>query len=311
MNSNRTRRDFLKVSVAAATAASAPSAVGSPATSPAATPAPAPQGKMIKGLVWGMLPDDMSYVSRLKMAREAGFESVEGYTTTDEREAEAIKKAAEEAGIKILSVMNQAHWGHPLSSTDPWVVERSMEGMRASLHNAKLWGADAVLLVPAVVNSKTSYRAATSYRDAWTRSQKQIRELIPMAKDLGVIIAVEEVWNKFLLSPLEFANYIDEFNSPWVKAYFDVGNVVLYGYPQDWIRTLGKRIVKVHLKDFKRRGDGYQWVNLGDGDIDWADIRKALGEIGYAGTVTAELDEGDLAHLSDVSKRIDRLVFGM
>jgi hexulose-6-phosphate isomerase len=266
---------------------------------------------MIKGLVWGMLPEDMSYTSRLKMARDAGFESVEAYTTPDEREAVAIKKAAEEAGIKILSVMNQAHWANPLSSADPWVVERSVEGMRASLRNAKLWGAEAVLLVPAVVNSKTSYRDATSYGDAWTRSQKQIRELIPMAKDLGVIIAVEEVWNKFLLSPLEFAKYVDEFNSPWVKAYFDVGNVVLYGYPQDWIRTLGKRIVKVHLKDFKRGGDGFKWVNLGDGDIDWAEIRKALGEIGYAGTVTAELDDGDLAYLSDVSKRIDRLVFGM
>jgi len=310
MKNNHSRRDFLKTSVAAATAAGVPSAVGSPAASPAATPAPAPQGKLIKGLVWGMLPDDMSYTSRLKMARDAGFENVEAYTTPDEREAEAIKKAAEEAGIKILSVMNQAHWANPLSSADPWVLERSMEGMRASLRNAKFWGGDAVLLVPAVVNSKTSYRAATSYREAWTRSQKQIRELIPLAAELKVVIAVEEVWNKFLLSPLEFANYVDEFNSPWVKAYFDVGNVVLYGYPQDWIRTLGKRIFKVHLKDFKRRGDGYQWVNLGDGDIDWAEIRKALGEIGYAGTVTAELDDGDLPYLSDVSKRIDRLVLG-
>jgi L-ribulose-5-phosphate 3-epimerase len=301
MKNETSRREFLKTSMAAACVAGLPASL-------AAAPAPAPTGRLIKGLVWGMLPEDLSYVHRLKMARDAGFECVEAYTTPDEREAEAIKKAADEAGIKILSVMNQAHWAHPLSSADPWVVERSMEGMRTSLRNAKLWGADAVLLVPAVLNSKTSYRDGTFYRDAWTRSQKQIRELIPLAAELKVMIAVEQVWNKFLLSPLEFAQYVDEFQSPWVKAYVDVGNMVLFGYPQDWIRTLGKRIVKVHLKDFKRVSDGYRWVNLGEGDVEWPEVRKALAEVGYSGTVIAELDEGDLAYLTDVSKRIDRLL---
>ena len=117
--------------------------------------------------------------------------------------------------------------------------------METSLRNAHFWGADTVLLVPAVVNPQTSYH------DAWTRSQEQIRKLIPMAQELKVIIGIEEVWNKFLLSPIEFARYVDEFQSPWIRAYFDVGNVVIYGYPQDWIRTLGKRIVKLHIKDFK------------------------------------------------------------
>ncbi len=177
--------------------------------------------------------------------------------------------------------------------------------MRTSLHNAKLWGADAVLLVPAVVNPQTSYH------DAWTRSQAQIRKLIPLAAELGVTIAVEEVWNKFLLSPLEFVRYIDEFKSPWVQAWFDVGNVVLYGYPQDWIRTLGKRIVKVHLKDFKREHECYKWVNLGEGDVDWAEVRKAFQEIGYAGSATTELEAGDEAYLRDVSRRVDRLLLGI
>jgi hexulose-6-phosphate isomerase len=134
--------------------------------------------------------------------------------------------------------------------------------MRTSLHNAKLWGADSVLLVPAVVN------AQTSYRDAWTRSQNEIRKMLPLAEELKIVIAIEEVWNKFLLSPLEMAKYIGEFQSPWIKAWFDVGNVMFYGYPQDWIRTLGKSIVDVHLKDFKRKEDGYAWVNLGEGDVD-------------------------------------------
>ncbi len=166
-----------------------------------------------------------------------------------------------------------------------------------------------MLLVPAVVN------AQTRYKDAYTRSQKQIRELLPLAAELKVIIAVEEVWNKFLLSPLEFARYVDEFKSPWLRSYFDVGNVVLYGYPQDWIRTLGKRIFKVHLKDFKM-GKGWkpvtaEFVNLGDGDVNWPEVRAALGEVGYSGTVLAELDAGDLAYLTDVRKRIDRLVLGV
>jgi hexulose-6-phosphate isomerase len=124
------------------------------------------------------------------------------------------------------------------------------------------------------------------------------------------VIAIEEVWNRFLLSPLEMERYIGEFNSPWIKAWFDVGNVLLYGYPQDWIRTLGSSIVKLHLKDFKRKENGYAWVNLGDGDADWPEIRKALGEIGYHGSAIVELEGGDEAYLRDVSKRVDRLVLG-
>ena len=299
MGGETSRRDFLKSSIAAACATTLPAA-------PPAAARPASQGKMVKGLVWGMLPEKHSIAERFKMAADAGFEAVEGYTTENPRVAEEIRKSAEDAKIKITSVMNQAHWANPLSSNDPAVVKKSLDGMRTSLRNAQLWGADAVLLVPAVVNAKTSYQ------DAYIRSQKNIRELIPLAADLKVVIAIEEVWNKFLLSPLEFARYVDEFKSPWVKAYFDVGNVVIWGYPQDWIRTLGKRIVKVHLKDFKM-GKGWkpitaEFVNLGDGDIDWVEVRKALTEIGYAGTITAELDEGELSYLTDVRKRIDRLL---
>jgi L-ribulose-5-phosphate 3-epimerase len=200
--------------------------------------------------------------------------------------------------------MNMDHWQYPLSSDDAAVVEKSLAGMRTSLHNSEVWGSDTVLLVPAVVNPRTSYR------DAWTRSQSQIRKLIPLAEELRIVIAIEEVWNKFLLSPLEMATYIAEFKSPWIKAWFDVGNVVLYGYPQDWIRTLGKNISNVHLKDFKRKEGGYSWVNLGDGDVDWPAVRQAFADIGYSGSAIAELDGGDEAYLRDVSRRIDRLLLG-
>jgi L-ribulose-5-phosphate 3-epimerase len=164
-----------------------------------------------------------------------------------------------------------------------------------------------VLLVPAVVDAKTSYA------DAWKRSQQVIRErILPLAAELKVVVAIEEVWNKFLLSPLEFARYVDEFDSPWAKAYFDVGNIVFYGFPQDWIRTLGQRIVRVHLKDFKlARGEGkFTWTNIGEGDIDWVEVRKALGEIGYDGYMTTEIEGGDKAYLADVSARLDRFLKG-
>jgi len=257
-----------------------------------------------KGVLLGMLPRNLSYAERCRLAREAGFEELECGTVESPAEAEEIKKAAEAAGLRIHSVMNQAHWKFPLSSSDPEVVARSMKGMETSLENARYWGADVVLLVPAVVN------AQTGYREAWQRSERQIRLLIPLAEKHRVRIAVENVWNKFLLSPLEFAQYVDQFNSPWVRAYFDVGNVVLVGFPQDWIRTLGKRIVRVHLKDFRFRNRLAEFVALGEGDVNWPEVYKALGEIGYQGTATVELPGGDLDYLKEVSRRVDRILEG-
>ena len=254
-----------------------------------------------------MLPRDRPYAERFAMGKEAGFEAIEIGTISAEAEAAEIKEASDKTGLKIHSVMNSDHWRFPLSSSDPEVVKKCVAGMETSIKNAKLWGAETVLLVPAVVDAKTSYR------DAWTRSQRIIREqLLPVARDAKIIIAVEEVWNKFLLSPLEFARYVDDFESPWVKAYFDVGNVVLYAFPQDWIRTLGSRIVRIHLKDFvfDRREGTFTWKNIGEGEIDWPEVRRALAEIGYSGYVTTEIQGGDLAYLKDVSARVDRFIAG-
>src|SRR5712692_10572871 len=304
------RREFLKSTVTTACSAGlgawgsaelfgASRAAGTALANLAAAPLP-----IKKGLVMDMLPAKLGYAERMKLARDVGFDVVQAPTTPDEHDAEEIKKAADGANLRIDSVMNMDHWKYPLSSSDAAMVEKSLAGMRTSLNNAKLWGSDAVLLVPAVVN------AQTSYREAWSRSQTQIRKLLPLAEELKIVIAIEEVWNKFLLSPLEMSRYIGEFQSPWIQAWFDVGNVMFYGYPQDWIRTLGKGIAKVHLKDFKRKKDGYEWVNLGDGDVDWEAVRGAFREIGYSGSAICELDGGDEVYLRDVSRRVDRLVLG-
>jgi len=254
-----------------------------------------------------MLPKEVAYAERFAIARGAGFDAVEMQTTSRAEEVAEIREASSKTGLRVHSVMNADHWRFPLSAADRDVVNRSVAGMETSLRNAAAWGADTVLLVPAVVDG------STAYRDAWTRSQTVIRErLLPMAKDLKVIIAVEEVWNKFLLSPLEFARYVDEIDSPWLKAYFDVGNVVFYGYPQDWIRALGVRIAKVHLKDFQldRANGRFAWKNLGEGDIDWLAVHRAFADVGYSGPFTTELAAGDAVYLKDVSARVDRFLAG-
>ena len=297
------RRAFLKSIAAAAVAGAVQPAEGAQ-SSPVQKPATA---TIRKSTLISMLPRQLSYADRFAMAREAGFEAIEMQTITKDDEAAEIKEASKKTGLRIHSVMNSDHWRLPISSSNPEVVSGSVKGMEASIRNAALWGADAVLLVPAVVD------ATTSYRDAWTRSQQVIRErLVPMARDMKVIIAVEEVWNKFLLSPIEFAKYVDEFDSPWVRAYFDVGNVVIYAFPQDWIRSLGSRIVKVHLKDFKfdRRNGSFSWPNMGEGDIDWPEVRRAFADIKYSGYMTTELSGGDAAYLKDLSTRVDRFLAG-
>jgi L-ribulose-5-phosphate 3-epimerase len=263
-----------------------------------------------KAVLFSMLPTQLSIADRFQLARDTGFEQIECGTTDDDRQAQEILAASKKAGVRIHSVMNRDHWRYPLSSRDPEVVAKSVQGLKTSFRNASLWGADTVLLVPGVVN------AETSYQDAWSRSQAEIRKMIPLAEELKVIIAVEEVWNKFLLSPLEFVRYVDQFESPWVRAYFDVGNVVISGYPQDWIRTLGKRIVKLHFKDFTFRQDPNlkkrvaDFVMLREGEIDWKEVYRALAEAGYRGTATVELAAGDKAYLEDVSRRFDLILSG-
>jgi hexulose-6-phosphate isomerase len=269
--------------------------------------AAAAAGRPKKALYVSMLPKQLAWRERFQLALDCGFEGIEVGTIAEAGVAEQVREAAAATGLKIHSVMNADHWKYPLSSADPEVVARSVAGMEASLRNAKLWGADSVLLVPAVVGPETSYA------DAWTRSQKVIRErILPLARELKVVVGIEEVWNKFLLSPLEMARYVDELGSPWVKAYLDVGNMLFYGYPQDWVRTLGPRISRVHLKDFKldRSSGRFYWKNLGEGDVDWPELRKAFAEVGYESWMTTEIEGGDATYLKDVASRFDRFLAG-
>ena len=254
-----------------------------------------------KSLQLRMLPKELSFAENCALARRCGFEGMEVDRTDLLKisKAEEMGKIARNAGVPIHSVV--FGWAK-FAEADKKAAAESIEQMTQTINAAKAAGAGAVLLVPAIVTEEVGYA------DAYRRSQKCIRSLIPAAKKAQVVIAVENVWNKFLLSPLEFARYVDEFDSEWVRAYFDVGNVIIYGYAQDWIRTLGTRIVRIHLKDFKRKG--YQWKNLRDGDVNWKQVTRALAETGYKGFLTTELDPGDARYLKDLSRRLDLIIAG-
>ncbi|MBT4484384.1 MAG: sugar phosphate isomerase/epimerase [Candidatus Latescibacteria bacterium] len=260
------------------------------------------KGRLRKSIYWGMFPESLSIQNKFSLAKKIGLEGVEVPTIEEPERVGEFREAAEKNSIKIHSIMNMKHWRYPFSSSNVSDIKIGIKGMETSLRNAKTFGADAVLLVPAVVN------AETSYRDAYERSQKHIKEILPLARELNIVIALENVWNKFLLSPLEFARYIDEMDSPYLKAYFDVGNIALYGFPHDWIRTLGGRIAKVHIKGFDVKLK--EFVNLGDGTIDWLEVRSAFSDTGYSGFINAELKGGDEAYLLDVGRRMDRIIAG-
>lgn len=295
-----TRRQVLQS--AAALSGAALAAVPAPAEStPQRTNMP---HSFRKAVLYPMLPAG-TVNDQMKLVRDCGFEAVEA-PPMGPQDIERLRAAAESADVRIHSII-YGGWDPPLSSPDAEAAARSLENARAAIRCAKNAGADDILLVPAVVD------ANTRYADAYKRSHKAVQELLPLAEDQKIRICLEEVWNNFLLSPLEFAAFVDSFHSPWVMSYFDVGNVVPFAWPQDWIRTLGHRIGKVHLKDFKGGpglfgGIGGKFVNLGDGSIDWAQVKQAFAEVGYSGYVTTELASGDEAYLKDVRARIDRLL---
>ena len=254
--------------------------------------------KWRKALKIGMLPGNIPDAEKFKLARKCGFDGIDGEPINDLNAAREQGRLAREAGVPIHGLVFGG-WHAPFSDPNPEVVKKGLEGMKTALRCANAMDASTVLLVPAIVNENVGYA------DAYKRSQEHIRKLLPLAEEMKVVIAIENVWNKFLLSPLEFARYVDEFESRWVRAYFDVGNVIIYGYAQDWIRPLGKRIVKIDLTDFKRQG--YKWTNLLDGDVNWPEVSRALDEVGFEGYMTAELSGGNEAHLTDIAKRIDKI----
>jgi L-ribulose-5-phosphate 3-epimerase len=273
---------------------------------------------MLKSLNQWCFPADTPLDKVLSISSDAGYDAVElnlyapggiGFTLdTTAAEAEAIAKQARDHGLQLRSLSTGLMGQNPLSSPDAAVREQGRGVVLKQLEIAELVGIDTILVVPGVVNS------ATSYDQCYERSQRELLVLAEEAERRGVTIGVENVWNKFLLSPLEMARYVDEIGSTRVGTYFDVGNVLLFGFPEHWIRILGSRIVKVHVKDFKTSVGNYGgFVPLLAGDVNWQAVREALQEIGYTDTLTAELtaygvDPYQMVY--DTSRHLDVIISG-
>jgi hexulose-6-phosphate isomerase len=295
------RREFLGAGASGlALAALAPAGIAADQDGPSVS-----KRGIKKAIMWGTVGVPGSVLEKLKAVKAAGFNGAEMNSHMDQDE---VLRARDETGLVIPSVCGSKHWDKPLSDPNPQVRAEGLEALRQTLRDAKRYGATSVLLVPAVVNKKVSYT------EAYTRSQEEIRKAVPLAEELGVKIAIENVWNQFLLSPLEAARYVDEFNSPAVGWHFDVGNVINYGWPEQWIRILGKRIQKLHIKEFsrKKRDDQGLWkgfdVALLEGDDDWPAVMKALDDIGYHGWGIAEQGGGDTPEgLQDLARRMDKI----
>ena len=299
MSSPVPRRDFLKTSGAVALAAT------SLAGSQTAVAANAPERKIKKALKYSMVGTKDSLTDQFKMLKEIGFDGIDMDKPADHAE---VRKAMDASGLIVHGVVDYIHWGKPLSHPDPAVRAEGLEGLKTALKDCKAYGGTTVLLVVGVCNKEISYA------DAYKRSQDEIRKALPLAGELGIKIAFENVWNMMHLSPIEMARYIDEFESPLVGSYFDVGNIVNYGWPEHWIRTLGKRIMKLDIKEYSRKMRdqsgpyaGFK-AELGEGDCDWPAVLKALDDIGYTGWGTAEVAGGDRERLADISRRMDKIL---
>jgi L-ribulose-5-phosphate 3-epimerase len=294
------RREFVTRSVGAAALLAASSAVRAD-NGPAAREVGALRGNKREdrkfAVVQGMLSGDGTPEEKAKLAKRVGIDGVElGRMSIDDGKRWADAMAAE--GLRAHSILHG--WEGAFGTTDADGIAASTKAVEESLRLAAAVGADDILLVPAIVN------ADISYGDAYRLSIQNIKPLVPLAGELGVVIAMENVWNNFLLSPIEFARYVDEYDSPWVRAYLDVANMVKFGWPEQWVPELGPRIAKVHLKDYKR--DGAQWPMLREGDIDWPRLMGTFDDVAYFGWFTAELGGGDEDYLRDVVARV-KLIF--
>ena len=264
-----------------------------------------------KAFMLGCGVDGKTLRDRFQLLRDSGFEGVEVDSPSDVR-AEEVLEAAHETGLVVHGVVDSVHWRLPLSHPSAEVRAKGREGLVTALRDAKRFGATSVLLVPGVVDAQQTYEAA------YERAHDEIAKALPVAAECGVKIGIENVWNNFLLSPLEARRFVDELGSKWVGWHLDVGNLVLYGWPEQWVRVLGKRICKLHVKEYSRkkcdaegRWKGFQ-VELGDGDCNWAVVMKALDDVGYSTATpgnwaTAEVKGGDATRMKAVAASLDAI----
>lgn len=283
---DQSRRDFLKAGGVLVAAATTNCLLAS-------------EPKLKCALKYGMVGIQGSMLDKFKAVKEIGFDGIE-LDSPNSYETKDVLDAQKTAGLPVHGLVDSVHWKDTLSDPNPEVQARGVAALKEAITDAKDYGCTTVLLVPGKVGGEVTYE------QCWTRSIANIRKVLPHAEKNGIKIAIENVWNDFLTDPKEFVRYLDEINSPLVGAYFDVGNTVRFSPPEQWIPLLGKRIIKLDIKEYRHKG-GFTH-ELGDGDVDWEAVRKELSKIGYSGWCTAEMRGGDAAHLTDMLKRMHRVL---
>lgn len=254
----------------------------------------------------GVGPKEWSVLEKCKAVKAAGFDGIQPGSHMDRNE---VLDALAQTGLTASSVCNSKHWSLLLSSPDAKVRNEGIDAQIHAMEDAVAYGTDSVLLVPGKVTEEVSYE------DCWNRATECIKELIPVAKDLKVNICIENVWNNFLLSPIEARIFIDQFKSKYVGFYFDCGNVLKFGWPEQWISCLGSRIKRVHIKEFSKtledsagRKSGFG-VKLLEGEVNWKEVVAQLKQNYFGGWLTTEQGPtGTPEELADLSSRLDKII---
>ena len=297
------RRNFIKNTILATGALSLPLSANGILVGCTAS---APASPFKKAIMWESVGIQGSILDKCKAIKAAGFQGIEPSSHMNRKE---VIDAAKSTRLVISDVCCSTHWNKPLSHPDAAVRQEGIEGATVAIEDAHAYGTDAILLVPGVVNN------TVTYDECWNRSVEGIKKLLPVAERLKVKICVENVWNNFLLSPMEALYYVDQFNSPYVKFYFDCGNILVYGWPEQWISILGDRIGRIHIKEFSRQIADKQgrWAGfeapLTEGDVDWAKVMEALRSNYRNVWLTAEQgSSATLEELKDFNGRFDKIL---
>lgn len=263
-----------------------------------------PKRKLQKAIMYATIGYPGSVMEKFKAMKAAGFEGVEAMSHMNQDE---VARAFQETGLKCASVCGAKHWNKDalLSSADEGARAKGLEALKQSLRDAKRYGAPTVLLVPGVA------RDGVSYEQCWQRSIAEIRKAIPTCEETGVKIAIENVWNDFIIKPEQAKQYVDEINSPWVGWHFDIGNMIKWGPSEDWIKLLGKRIINLHIKDYGNPPKKGFSVKLMEGDVNWPKVMQEVDRIGYTGWAITEQPGGqtkDEAALKEFSALLDKVI---
>ena len=259
-----------------------------------------------KSIMWGTVGVEGTVLDKCRAIKEAGFQGIEPDSHMNRQE---VLDAVKTTGLEISDVCCSTHWRKQLSDPDAAVRQEAVEEIIVALEDAHAYGTDAILLVPGVVNENVNYD------ECWERSVDGIKKLIPVAERLKVMICVENVWNNFLMSPIEANKYIDQFDSPYVKFYFDCGNILIYGWPEQWIRIMGARTGRIHIKEFSKQNANSIGLRAGfnasltEGDVNWAKVMDSARK--YYKNVWLTTEQGSsrtIDELKNLNERFDKIL---